>query len=52
MTNEIIAQLDDVLKETTDEAELQELATGGQPKTEEKQPDSPEEDDGDRKSVV
>lgn len=46
VTNEIIAQLDDVLKETTDEAELQELATGGQPKTEEKQPDSPEEDDG------
>ena len=33
VTNEIIAQLDDVLKEKTDETELQELASGGQPKT-------------------
>ncbi len=46
VTNEIIAQLDDVLKETTDEAELQELASGGQPKTEEEQSDAPKEDDG------
>ena len=46
VTNEIIAQLDDVLKETTDEAELQELASGGQSKTEEKQPDASKEDDG------
>ncbi len=46
VTNEMIAQLDGVLKETTDETELQELADAGKPKEEEKPVDEPKEDDG------
>ncbi len=45
VTNEIISQLDDVLKETTDETELKELANAG--KTEkEKQADTTKGDNG------
>ncbi len=46
VTNEMIAQLDDVLKETTDEAELKELAEAGQPKEEEKPAEEAKKDDG------
>jgi len=46
VTNEIIAQLDDVLKETTDVDELKELAEAGQTKAEEKPVEETKEDDG------
>ena len=46
VTNEIIAQLDDVLKETTDVDELKELAEAGQTKAEEKPFEEAKEDDG------
>jgi preprotein translocase subunit SecD len=46
VTNEIIAQLDDVLKETTDVDELKELAEAGQTKAEEKRVEETKEDDG------
>ena len=46
VTNEIIAQLDDVLKETTDVDELKELAEAGQTKAEEKPVEEAKEDDG------
>jgi len=46
VTNEIVTQLDDVLKETTNEAELQKLATDEQSKTEEEQSDPLKDDDG------
>ena len=46
VTNEMIAQLDDVLKETTDVDELKELAEAGQTKAEEKPFEEAKEDDG------
>ena len=46
VTNEIIAQLDDVLKETTDVDELKELAEAGQTKAEEKPVEEAKEDGG------
>jgi preprotein translocase subunit SecD len=46
VTNEIITQLDDVLKETTDVDELKELAEAGQTKAEEKRVEETKEDDG------
>ena len=46
VTNEIIAQLDDVLKETTDVDELKELAEAEQAKAEEKPVEEAKEDDG------
>ena len=46
VTNEIITQLDDVLKETTDVDELKELAEAGQTKAEEKPVEETKEDDG------
>mgnify|MGYP003960802747 FL=1 len=46
VTNEMIAQLDDILKETTDEAELKELADGGETATPEEPKQTDLDDDG------
>ncbi len=46
VTNEMIAQLDDILKETTDEAELKELADGGETATLEEPEQTDLDDDG------
>jgi len=45
VTNEIIAQLDDVLKSTTNEAELKELATAGQKASKTESPNSEDVDE-------
>lgn len=46
VTNEMIAQLDDILKETTNEAELKELADGGETTTPEEPKQTDLDDDG------